>query len=72
VYQITVERRKRGWTQAELGLRAGIDTPTINRLENGAIKPYPGWKKKLSMALGVAENVLFQEVPSYAADTADN
>jgi len=72
MFQITVERKKKNWTQTELARRAGLDTPTVNRLETGMTKPYPGWKKKLGAALGVDPELLFQEVESYADTTPDS
>ncbi|MGV8122278.1 MAG: helix-turn-helix domain-containing protein [Candidatus Xenobiia bacterium LiM19] len=70
MFQIAVERLKKGWSQKELARRAGIDAPLLSRLETGIMKPYPRWRKKLATALEVPEEILFLEVQTYAPNTA--
>jgi transcriptional regulator with XRE-family HTH domain len=36
--QISLERKKRGWTQSQLAERAGISRATLAALETGAIR----------------------------------
>ncbi|WP_434074876.1 helix-turn-helix domain-containing protein [Moorella naiadis (nom. illeg.)] len=55
------ERRRRGWSQFELSKRSNIHPIEIGRIERGIVKPFPGWRKRLSEALGVPENELFGE-----------
>jgi len=62
MFQITLIRQKRGWSQAELARKAEIGEANLSRLEQGKIFPYPGWKRKLGDALGVDPEILFQEV----------
>lgn len=62
VLRVRAERLKRGWTQAEVGRRCGIDQGTLSRLEHGAIPAYPGWARRLSNLFKVGRDKLFQEV----------
>lgn len=52
-------RQKRGVSQLRLSFLTGIAPSEISRIENGWIKPYPGWCKRLAKALGVPETKLF-------------
>ncbi len=54
VLWLTVVRRKKGLTQAQLGERARIRASDISALERGWRKPYPAWKQRLAGALDVA------------------
>lgn len=63
VFRLTTERQKKGWSQAELGRRIGIDPATISRLEAGKIYAYSGYRRRLGQALGVPGDKLFEEVP---------
>jgi transcriptional regulator with XRE-family HTH domain len=60
--RLTLERKRRGWSQRQLAQRADIGEATISRLEAGKVYPYPGWKKRLSRVLRVPGDELFQEV----------
>lgn len=60
------EREARGWSQAELCRRTGIHPTTLSRLEGGKVYPYPGWKRRLSRALGIPGDELFQGVEQAA------
>ena len=48
------ERRRRGWSQAELARRADLNAGTISLIESRRFRPYPGQIAKLARALGVA------------------
>ena len=54
-------RNKRGLSQLRLALLTGIAPSEISRIENGWIRPYPGWRKRLARALGSTEVELFPE-----------
>lgn len=52
-------RKEKGLSQLKLAFMTGIAPNEISRIENGWLKPYPGWRKRLSRALGVPEIELF-------------
>ncbi len=62
MFRITFEREKQKLTKADLSRLSGVSKSTLCRLEKGKIYPYPGWRNKLAKALGVAPDILFQEV----------
>jgi len=49
--KLIVERRTRGWSQAELARRAGVRLETINRLEEAKHTADPATAKKIQKAL---------------------
>jgi transcriptional regulator with XRE-family HTH domain len=54
-------RHERGWTQQELARRAGVDQPTISRIENGHTRGVGlGTIERLAHALGVSPHRLFR------------
>lgn len=54
-------RNKRGLSQLSLAKLTNIAPGDISRIENGWIRPYAGWRKRLARALGVTEKELFPE-----------
>jgi transcriptional regulator with XRE-family HTH domain len=54
-------REGKGISQLKLSRITGIAPGTISNIENGKIVAYPGWKRRLSAALGVPEAVIFPE-----------
>lgn len=57
-------RERRGWSQAELGRRAGIAQSIVNRLESGQTRsPSLDTLEQLAQALGVAPGSLFASIP---------
>jgi transcriptional regulator with XRE-family HTH domain len=52
-------RHDKKLSQLKLAFLTGIGPSEISRIENGWIKPYPGWRKRLADALGVTEHQLF-------------
>jgi putative transcriptional regulator len=54
-------RKERGLSQLKLSFMTDISPWDISRIENGWIKPYPGWRKRLCKALGKSEQELFPE-----------
>lgn len=56
------ERAKRGFTQFELAKMSNVSPADISKIERGVTIPFPGWRRKLSNALGVPEKEVFPEV----------
>ena len=54
-------RTEQGLSQLSLAKLTDIAPSDISRIENGWLKPYPGWCKRLADALEVKENELFPE-----------
>lgn len=54
-------RSERGLSQLKLAFLAGISPWDISRLENGWIRPYPSWRKRLAKALGTSQAELFPD-----------
>ncbi len=55
---VRAERTKKGWTQAELADRAGLDTDTIGLYERGRRQPLIETVVKLEIALNLAPGSL--------------
>lgn len=54
-------RKEKGLSQLKLSMMTGIAPGDISRIENGWVKPYPGWRKRLARALGTTEAELFPD-----------
>lgn len=54
-------RTSRGLSQLDLAKLTNIGPAEISRIENGWLKPYPGWRKRLAKALKVSELELFPD-----------
>lgn len=54
-------RKKAGLSQFALAKVSDVNPNDISRIETGVIKPFPAWKKRLSVALKVDEKKLFPE-----------
>ncbi len=52
---LTNERKRRGWSQAELALRARMNPNTISLIESGRFQPYESQLRKITQALGLPE-----------------
>jgi ribosome-binding protein aMBF1 (putative translation factor) len=63
VRRLKSERLKRGWTQQTLAHHAQMQSSDISRIERGWAKPYPGQAERLAEVLGIAVDVLLDEVP---------
>jgi transcriptional regulator with XRE-family HTH domain/tetratricopeptide (TPR) repeat protein len=50
---VTLLRRRRGWSQAEMAKRAGINPSSISQYEGGDMTPSPAAIQKLAAASGV-------------------
>lgn len=61
---MTVVRKDKGMTQAELGRKCGIAEVQINAIENKRVFPWEGWKARISDALEWERDPseLFQDV----------
>jgi transcriptional regulator with XRE-family HTH domain len=66
--RLTLERRRRGLSQAALARLSDIHPVIISQLESRKVHPYPGWQRRLSRALGIPGAELFQEVPDPEGD----
>ena len=49
---LSIERRRLGWSRAELARRAERNAATVGLIESGRFDPYPSQLKKLARALG--------------------
>ena len=57
--RIRALRERRGWSQAELGRRAGVAASTVNRVERGETTTLSlGNLERLARALGVSPRSL--------------
>ena len=54
VAAIRTARLGKGWTQAQLHLKSGVNLSDISRIETGRLVPSPAQVKKLERALGLA------------------
>lgn len=52
-------RTKKGFSQLTLAKLTNIAPTDISRIENGWVRPYAGWRKRLARALGTTETELF-------------
>lgn len=58
------ERKRQGITQFDLARRADIHPSTLSQIETGKVYAYPAWRARLSTALGVPEDALFDNAPN--------
>ena len=54
-------RSQQGLSQLDLAKLTNIAPTDISRIENGWIKPYSGWRKRLAEALNIKESELFPD-----------
>ena len=59
--RLTVERKRRGLSQAALGRLAEIHPTIVSQLESRKVHPYAGWQRRLGRALGIPGAELFEE-----------
>lgn len=52
---LACERKRRGWSQAELARRARLHPAQVSLFEAGRLVPYPSQLQKLAAALGWPE-----------------
>ena len=52
-------RKQQGLSQFELARICGIETANLSKVENGILRPYPGWRQRIAQALGVSEDEIF-------------
>lgn len=69
--RLKMERQRRGISQVKLSGITGIASTDISAIENGWKKPFPGWKRRISKALGVtgpeADKLFEEAVPDHAS-----
>jgi transcriptional regulator with XRE-family HTH domain len=66
-------RKRKGWSQPELGKKAGTSGPIVGRYERGEMTPSIEMAKKLADAFGVTLDYLVSdknEVPNILQDKA--
>lgn len=63
-YRLTLERRRKGLSQAQLGRLANVHPTSISRIEAGIEPPFPQRSQRIADALGWTEpaSKLFEEV----------
>ena len=54
-------RTNKGISQLALAKLTNIAPSDISRIENGWLRPYPGWRRRLARALRVSERELFPD-----------
>lgn len=52
--KMAIERKRRGWSQAELGRRSGVHPTSISLIEGRRFRPGVVQLEKLRLALGVS------------------
>ena len=62
-------REQKGLSQLKLTMMTGIAPGDISRIENGWLRPYPGWRRRLARALGVSEPELFPAGEAVSRET---
>ena len=71
---ISDQRRRRGWSVADLAERSGVSRAMISKIERGEAMPTASLLAKLSVAFGLPLSQLFAQVestPSRVARAAD-
>jgi len=61
ITKLQSERIKRGWSQQQLGVLAGVGASDVSRIETRRMVPYPSQAEKLARVLGIAANDLQSE-----------
>ena len=54
-------RKARGLSQLKLSYLTGIQPCEISRIENGWIRPWPAWRRRLAKALSTPQAELFPD-----------
>jgi transcriptional regulator with XRE-family HTH domain len=52
-------RKQRGWSQGELGNKAGITQAALSAIESKGVRPNPDTLKNLCLTLQVPESLLY-------------
>ncbi|MBS4029938.1 MAG: helix-turn-helix transcriptional regulator [Clostridiales bacterium] len=52
-------RKQQGLSQFGLAKMCGVEPSNLSKVENGILKPYPGWRQRIALALGVSEEEIF-------------
>ena len=65
--RIKEERLRNKLSQTALGAKCGLPASTISAVERGHTVVWPGWRRRLAIALNVAERDLFPDEVASAA-----
>lgn len=68
MFRLTRERELRGFSRTQLAIRIGIHPATLGKVEAGHIPAFPRYRRLLSEALGLPEEVLFEKINSGGAE----
>jgi len=68
---IEEEIKRRGWTQAELGRRAGLAQGTISQTLSGITRPGPKFCSGIARALDIPEEEVFRRAGLLSLSVAD-
>lgn len=60
--RLKAERLARGWSQTRVSMLTGIASPDISAVERGLRHAHAGWRRRLSAAFKLPEDVLFSQV----------
>jgi transcriptional regulator with XRE-family HTH domain len=55
-------REEKNLTQLKLAVLADMSPSDLNQIENERKYPFPGWRKKISKALGRTEKEVFPNI----------
>ena len=61
-------RERMKLSKQKLSHITGISPSNLFHIETGRLYPYPGWRKRISEALGVSEDVIFPEIMNEEKD----
>tara|TARA_Y100000294_G_C8440278_1_gene290434 strand:- start:93 stop:500 length:408 start_codon:yes stop_codon:yes gene_type:complete len=60
--RLRFERTKRGWSQQECAVQAGMHSTEISRIERGYARPWPKQAERLSKVFGMPIDELLRDV----------
>ena len=60
--RLEYERESRGLTQKELSMKLGIQQTFVSQMEQGRLKPYPAWEKKLEKFFKIPVDELLKPI----------
>lgn len=63
MYKCKQARLRKNLTLKEAARLMNLYPPQLHQLESGAVRPYPGYKTRMAVVLGLSVDELFIEVP---------
>ena len=60
---LRIVREARGLTGRELARRCGVHPSLVSKIEHGAVRPWPAFRRRAAESLGVDEALLFGQPP---------